>query len=128
MGFTTPKNWEKESEDLFIHKSGFRVQRRTYMAKEGWFLISPDLDTPPAQFPMTPEGRDQAFEAFTKAPKKKATVVKPKKVVKAANAAKRVTEDESGEKPVDPDADPADAAEKDEDAEAEEADDEDVEV
>ena len=83
MGFDPPKNWSKESEDLFIHKSDYRVQRRTYQGKEGWFLIPPDLDTPPLPFAMTPQGRDEAFDYFSKHEKKKKVVVaKPKKITK----------------------------------------------
>ncbi len=66
MTFTPGKDWSKESDDLFIHKSGARVAKTTYHQKLGWFLMPPDLDQPVLEFPATDEGRAQAFEAFAK--------------------------------------------------------------
>ena len=64
MAFSTPKGWDKESDTLFIHSTGVRIERRTYRGQEGWFLIPVDLDQEVLTFEATPEGRDKAFEAF----------------------------------------------------------------
>jgi len=86
MSFSVPKGWERDSDKLYIHNSGVRIQLMTYRQKEGWYLVPVDLDQPVVEFEPTPEGRDKAFEAFakgavsTKAVKKKATApAKPKK-------------------------------------------------
>jgi len=77
MGFTAPKGWDKESETLFIHESGTRVERRTYREKDGWFIIPVDLDQEVVGYDPTPEGRDKAFQDF--ADGKIKTARKPKK-------------------------------------------------
>ncbi len=64
MSFRPPKGWERESDVLFIHDTGVRVQRRVYKEKEGWFLIPVDLDREVMAFDPTPEGRDLAFAAY----------------------------------------------------------------
>jgi len=75
MGFQAPSGWDRETDTLFIHDTGARIERRTYRQKEGWFLIPADLDQEVLGFDPTPEGRDQAFAAFAqgklKPPKKK---------------------------------------------------------
>jgi hypothetical protein len=75
MASSTPKGWEKDSDKLFIHETGIRIQRMTYKGKDGWFLVPVDLDAVVVEFEATPEGRDKAFEAFAKG----AVVSKPKK-------------------------------------------------
>jgi hypothetical protein len=69
------KDWERDSDKLFIHESGIRIQRMAYKGKEGWFLIPTDLDQAVLEFEPTPEGRDKAFESFAKG----VLVVKPKR-------------------------------------------------
>lgn len=64
MGFSPPKGWDKESETLFIHDSGTRIEKRTYREKEGWFIIPVDLDAEVLSYDPTPEGRDKAFADF----------------------------------------------------------------
>lgn len=64
MGFSAPKGWDKESETLFIHDSGARIEKRTYREKEGWFIIPADLDAEVVGYDPTPEGRDKAFADF----------------------------------------------------------------
>lgn len=64
MGFSPPKGWDKESETLFIHDSGTRIEKRTYREKEGWFIIPVDLDAEVIPYDPTPEGRDKAFADF----------------------------------------------------------------
>ncbi|MBI2933457.1 MAG: hypothetical protein HYY16_17570 [Planctomycetes bacterium] len=66
MSFTAPHGWEKDSEKLYVHRSGARIQLMTYREKEGWFLIPAELDQPLIGFLPTSEGRDKAFEAFAK--------------------------------------------------------------
>ena len=66
MSFSVPKGWEKDSDKLYIHNSGVRIQFMTYRAKEGWYLVPTDLDQPVLEFEPTPEGREKAFEAFGK--------------------------------------------------------------
>lgn len=75
MASGVPKDWEKDSDKLFIHETGVRIARQTYKGKDGWYLIPVDLDAAVVEFEPTPEGRDKAFEAFGKG----ALVTKPKK-------------------------------------------------
>lgn len=117
MASGVPKGWEKDSDKLFIHETGIRIQRMTYKGKDGWFLVPVDLDAAVIEFEPTPEGRDKAFEAFAKG----ALVIKPKKT-KAASTKKAVAkpapkEEEAEEK------DDDDDEEGDEKAEADEGDD-----
>jgi hypothetical protein len=80
MSPSIPKGWDKESETLFIHSSGVRIQRMAYKGKDGWYLVPTDLDQPVVEFEPTPEGREKAFESFAKG----ALEVKPKKAKTAA--------------------------------------------
>ena len=75
MASGVPKGWDKDSDKLFIHETGIRIARMTYKGKDGWYLVPVDLDAVVVEFEPTPEGRDQAFEAFAKG----ALVIKPKK-------------------------------------------------
>jgi hypothetical protein len=77
MKFKPPKGWDRESDTLFIHANGVRIERRVYREREGWFLIPTDLAQEVVYFDPTPEGREAAFAAFAegllaKAEKKKA--------------------------------------------------------
>jgi hypothetical protein len=98
MASGVPKGWEKDSDKLFIHETGVRIARQTYKGKDGWYLIPVDLDAAVLEFEPTPEGRDKAFEAFTKG----ALVTKPKKAKAtptkkaAAKAAPKEEEAEEG--------------------------------
>ena len=120
MSFTPGKDWSRESDDLFIHKSGARVAKTTYHQKLGWFLMPPDLDQTVVEFPPTDEGRDQAFEAFAKGAVSKV----PKKAKPAAKkGAPPPAEEEEREEPADAEAVPGAAEEEvdeDEDEEEEE--------
>ena len=117
MASGVPKGWEKDSDKLFIHETGIRIQRMTYKGKDGWYLVPVDLDAAVVEFEPTPEGRDKAFEAFAKG----ALVIKPKKTKApsakkaAAAAAKPAAKEEEGEEKDDDD---DDDDEKDEKAEA----------
>jgi hypothetical protein len=86
MGFSPPKGWDKESETLFIHENGTRIERRVYREKDGWFIIPVDLDAEVLGFDATPEGRDQAFTAFAEGKIK--TVRKTKKAEEPAGPPK----------------------------------------
>jgi len=101
MSFSTPKGWEKDSEKLYIHSTGVRVQLMSYRQKEGWYLVPIDLDTPVMEFEPTPEGRAKAFEIFasgvldTKPKRKKVETPEAKKKKAAAAAAKAKEEGEA---------------------------------
>ncbi len=64
MKFMPPNGWEPESDTLFIHANGVRIELRIYRDRRGWFLIPTDLAHEVVYFDPTPEGRDQAFAAF----------------------------------------------------------------
>jgi hypothetical protein len=106
MSSATPKGWEKDSDKLFIHNSGVRIQLMTYRQKEGWYLVPTDLDQPVVEFEPTPEGRQKAFDAFAagvldaKPKRKKAeaseTASKKKKKAAAAKSAGEEEEEEEG--------------------------------
>ena len=107
MASGVPKGWEKDSDKLFIHETGIRIQRMTYKGKEGWFLVPVDLDAAVVEFEPTNEGRDKAFEAFAKG----ALVTKPKKTKapsKKAAAAKVAPKEEEAEEKDDDDDDDED--------------------
>src|SRR3954470_4615664 len=106
MASGVTKGWEKDSDKLFIHETGIRIQRMTYKGKDGWFLVPVDLDAAVIEFEPTPEGRDKAFEAFDKGVlivKPKKTKVSPKKA--AAAAAKPAPKEEEAEEKDDDDDD-----------------------
>jgi len=117
MASGVPKGWEKDSDKLFIHETGIRIQRMTYKGKDGWFLVPVDLDAAVIEFEPTKEGCDKAFEAFAKG----VLVTKPKKTkatsTKKAAAAKAAPKEEEAEEKDDDDDD-----EDDEKAEADEGD------
>ena len=108
--FKLPKGWEKDSDKLYVHDTGVRIQQSTYHGTEGWILIPTDLDQPVHQFEPTEEGRDKAFEAYkegvlkTPSKRKKAPPKKKKKKieeqvaeVKAEAAAEEEKESEDEE-------------------------------
>jgi hypothetical protein len=91
-----PKGWEKDSDKLFVHETGVRIQRMVYRGKDGWYLVPLDLDATCIEFEPTNEGRDKAFEAFAKGTGQE----KPKKAKpasKKAAAAAPPAEDEEKE-------------------------------
>ncbi len=113
-----PKGWDKESDTLFIHSTGVRIQRMAYKGKDGWYLVPTDLDQPVVEFEPTPEGREKAFESFAKGaletkPRKTKAVAKGKA---AAVPAPEESEEEGEEKDED------DEDEKEEKEEKEEVD------
>lgn len=121
MAFHPPKGWERESDTLFIHHTGVRIERRVYREKEGWFLIPVDLDAEVLAFDPTPEGRDQAFAAFAEGR------LKPPRKAKAAAAAAAPAKPRRGRPPKPrPEPEPEEAeADASEDEEEEEPADED---
>src|ERR1041384_7139999 len=116
MASGVPKGWDKDSDKLFIHETGVRIQRMTYKGKDGWCLVPVDLDAAVVEFEPTPEGRDKAFESFAKG----ALVIKPKKT-KAPSAkkaaAKAAPKAEEGEEKEEDDDDDEEEKEKEEEAE-----------
>ncbi len=128
MRFSPPKGWDKESEKLFIHDNGTRIERRVYREVEGWFIIPVDPDVEVTGFDPTPEGRDRAFAAFAEI--KVRTPRKPKKVEEPADPPKKKRgrkpkerpEPEEGEGGPPKDAEGEEPAEKDEDEDEEDED------
>lgn len=121
MAFQPPKGWERESDTLFIHPSGVRIERRIYREKEGWFLIPADLDQEVLGFDPTPEGRDQAFAAFAEGRLKTARKAK----AAAAKASEAPAKPRRGRPPKprpesEPDEAEADTSESEEEEEEEE--------
>lgn len=95
MSFTAPKGWEKDSEKLYIHRTGARIQLMTYREKEGWYLVPAELDQPLMGFLPTSEGRDKAFEAFAKpSPTRAARARKPAPTDEPPEAAKNEDADD----------------------------------
>lgn len=90
---TEPKDWVRESEDLYVHKSGARIARTEYRQKEGWYLMPVDLDDPVVEHPPTDEGLKLAFETFAKTGGRSAAKPKKKEVKKE----KKREEPEEGE-------------------------------
>ena len=130
MSFTAPKGWERDSDKLYIHSTGVRIQLMSYRQKEGWYLVPTDLDQPVVEFEPTPEGRAKAFEAFaagvidTKPKRKKSEAAETKKKKKAAAAAAEEAEGKDKEKDKDKDKDKDD--DEDDEDEEKEGEDEDV--
>ena len=139
MGFTAPKGWDKESETLFIHDSGTRIEKRSYREKEGWFIIPVDLDQEVVGYDPTPEGRDKAFQDFAEGkikmarkPKKAAEPEGPPKPKRGRKPKERPPAEEGeegaepGAPPAEPDgeeaADKEDKDDKDEDEDEDEGD------
>jgi hypothetical protein len=103
-----PAGWERESETLYLHPSGIRIERRIYRKKEGWVLVPVDLDQKVLEFPPDDAGLEQAFAAFNRgAMTPEASNVTPE-VQKARDAARE------DEKPEEPSEDEEDDEEKDE--------------
>lgn len=114
MSRALPEGWSRESEALYIHTSGLRIERMTYRGSEGWYLVPVDLDVPPLRFEPTSEGEAKAFEAYASNAIKMAPPPKKKKP-KAAKMP--VPEEEPEEKDIE--AEDEDEAEKEEDGERE---------
>ena len=96
--FKLPKGWEKDSDSLFLHESGVRIQHSSYHGSDIWMLVPTDLDQPVVQFEPTEEGRDKAFAAYAEGvlkPPSKRKKAAPRKKKKAVAKAKK---DDGGEK------------------------------
>ena len=89
MGFVVPLGWEQDSETLYLHGTGVRIERMIYRKKEGWILIPVDLDRAVVEFPPTSEGLEQAFGAFGKGALEPEDTGTSKEVVEARKAARR---------------------------------------
>ena len=103
MKFKLPKDWEKDSDTLFIHESGVRIQHSSYHGTDIWMLVPTDLDQPVVQFDPTEEGRDKAFAAYAEgvlkppSKRKKAAPRKKKKVAKAKKEDVEEKEEKAGD-------------------------------
>lgn len=128
MEFNAPKDWEKDSDNRFIHESGVRIQRMSYKGKDGWYIVPLEIETAVVGFDPTAEGRDQAFAAFAQsAPAAKPKKAKPAPARKAPAAAEPKDEEAEEAKEVKADDEDDDAegeGEGAEKAEAEEVDEE----
>ena len=102
MKFKLPKDWEKDSDKLFIHESGVRIQQSTYHGTDGWILVPTDLDQPVVQFEPNEEGRDKAFAAYAegvlKPPSKRKKAAPRKKKKAVAKVKKEAVEEKAEEK------------------------------
>ena len=63
MGFVVPLGWEQDSQTLYLHGTGVRIERMIYRKKEGWVLVPVDLDRavvefPPTSRPLEPSARE----------------------------------------------------------------------
>ena len=58
------EGWSKESDYLYIHASGARIERRGYPGRPGWYLMFPGERGTSRRFEPTTYGCDQAFIAF----------------------------------------------------------------
>ena len=98
--FKLPKGWEKDSDKLFFHESGVRIQQSSYHGTEIRMLVPTDLDQPVVQFDPNEEGRDKAFAAYAegvlKPPSKRKKKAAPRKKKKATKV-KKETEEEKDE-------------------------------
>jgi hypothetical protein len=107
-----PAGWERESETLYLHPSGVRIERRIYRKKEGWVLVPVDLDQKVLEFSPDDSGLGQAFAAFDRgAMTPEASTVSP--AVQAARDAAR--QDEKPEEPSEDEDEDGDEEEEDED-------------
>ena len=102
MSPSVPKGWDKETDTLFIHTTGVRIQRMAYKGKDGWYLVPTDLDQPVVEFEPTPEGREKAFESFAKGslelkPRKAKAAAKGKPIAPAAEEAEEEEDKEDGD-------------------------------
>lgn len=58
------EGWSKDSDYLYIHTSGARIERRGYPGQPGWYLVFPRERDTVRRFEPTTYGCDQAFIAF----------------------------------------------------------------
>ena len=57
--------WTRQSEDVYIHRTGARIERRGFPAEAGWYLVSPQRGQTHQRFLPTTQGCDDAFIAFS---------------------------------------------------------------
>ena len=62
--WTPPPGWERDSDTLYLHAGGARLERRVYRKVDGWILMPADLDRPALTFAPDDAGRAAAFAAF----------------------------------------------------------------
>lgn len=66
MEIEIPEGWVADSQTLYLHASGVRIERMNYKKKEGWVLVPVDLDQKVMEFSPDREGLEGAFAAFAK--------------------------------------------------------------
>lgn len=83
------EGWERDSDTLYLHSSGVRIERRAYRYKEGWFLIPVDLDQAVLEFSPDEDGLAHAFAAFSRACSEPRGSPLTRKVEEAREAARK---------------------------------------
>ena len=89
VDFVVPNGWERESDTLYLHASGVRIERRVYRKTEGWVLVPVDLDRAVMVFSPTREGMEQAFSAFARGVLEPKDAAMTQEVREAREAARR---------------------------------------
>lgn len=89
MDILVPDGWERNSDTLYLHGSGVRIERRAYRKREGWILVPVDLDRAVLEFPPVDEGLQRAFAAFAAGALEPEGVPPAKEVLEARAAARR---------------------------------------
>ena len=89
MEIAIPEGWVADSQMLYLHSSGVRIERMSYKKKEGWVLVPVDLDQKVMEFSPDREGLEGAFAAFAKGGLDPKAPVVTKKTSEAQEAARR---------------------------------------
>ena len=58
------EGWTKVSEQLYVHSSGARIERKGIPATPGWYLLFPRDRGTIRRFEPSARGCDEAFVAF----------------------------------------------------------------
>lgn len=56
--------WQRLSQDVHVHATGARIERRGYPIQHGWYLVDAAGGRPTQYFEPTPQGCDRAFLTF----------------------------------------------------------------
>lgn len=89
MEIAIPEGWVADSQTLYLHSSGVRIERMTYRKKEGWVLVPVDLDQKVMEFSPDRAGLEGAFAAFAEGGLDPKGTGLPKKTSAAQDAARR---------------------------------------
>jgi hypothetical protein len=89
-----PPGWERDSETLYLHADGARIERRVYRKVEGWILVPAELDRAALTFPPDDAGRAAAFAAFAADAAAPPPEAVPREIREARDAARLEESDE----------------------------------